>query len=73
MFRRKFNKHSRSNQSISVGQVETSISHYRRDDHGDGRKSRSLSRHRRSPNKSTRIVHSCSRLERILSVSHVRR
>jgi hypothetical protein len=53
--------------------VTTSRSQSKRDDHGNDRKSRSMSRHHHSPRKSTRRTHASSGPGSIPSVSPVRR
>jgi hypothetical protein len=72
MFHNQFKKGSGTNKSTSVIYVSISISHSKRDDHENERKSRSMSRFHHSPNKSTRTNHEISRLGSNPSVSHVR-
>jgi hypothetical protein len=73
MLHRKVNKDSGTKQVTSARQVATSRSHSRRDDHGNDRQSRSMSRHHHSPEKSTRRAHASLGPGSIPSVSPVRR
>jgi hypothetical protein len=60
MLERQVNKDSGTKQATSARQVSTSISHSRRDEHGNGRQSRSMIRFHHSPEQSTRIDHASS-------------
>ena len=73
MIQNKVNKDSQTKQATSGRQVSTSRSHNKRDDHGNDRPSRSMSRCHHSPRHSTRRTHASSGPESIPSVSHVQR
>jgi hypothetical protein len=73
MLHKKVNKDSGTKQAASARQVSTSRSHRKRDDHGNDRNSRSMSRCHHSPRKSTRRTHASSGPGRNPSVSLVRR
>jgi hypothetical protein len=60
MLHKKVNKYSGAKQASSARQVSTSRSHSKRDDHGNDRQSRSMSRHHHSTKKSTRRTHASS-------------
>jgi hypothetical protein len=57
MFHKEVNKDSSTKQEIISSQVLESRCQRKRDDHGNDRKSRSMSRYHHSPRKSTRINH----------------
>jgi hypothetical protein len=71
MLQNQVNKDSGTKQESSARQVSTSRSHRKRDDHGNDRKSRSMSRCHHSPRHSTRRTHASSGLGINPSVSHV--
>jgi len=57
VLRKQFNKDFGTNQEASAGQVTTSRSHRKMDDHGNDMKSRSMNMHHHSPRKSNRRNH----------------
>jgi hypothetical protein len=69
----KFNKDPDTNQESSARKVSTSISHSRKDDHMNDRKSISMRRCHHYPRKYNKITHAISGLGRSPSVSLVRR
>jgi len=71
MFHRKFNKDSGTKQETSFRQVTASRSHSKRDDHGNDKQSRRMSRHHQYPRESTRRTHAFSGLGSNPRVSHV--
>jgi hypothetical protein len=73
MLQKQVNKDSGTKQATSARQVSTSRSHRKRDDHGNDRKSRSMSRCHHSPRHSTRRTHASSGPGSSPSVSHVQR
>jgi hypothetical protein len=60
MLHKQVNKDSGTKQAASARQVSTSRSHNKRDDHGNDRQSRSMSRLHHSPRQSTRRTHASS-------------
>jgi hypothetical protein len=73
MLHKQVNKDSGTKQATSARQVSTSRSHNKRDDHGNDRQSRSMSRLHHSPRQSTRRTHASSGPGSSPSVSPVRR
>ena len=73
MLHKQVNKYSGTKQAASARQVLTSRSHSKRDDHGNDRQSRSMSRRHHSPKQSTIRTHASLRPGSIPSVSHVQR
>jgi hypothetical protein len=73
MFHKQVNKYFGTKKETSAIKLSTSRSHRKRDDHGNDRQSRSMSRCHHSPRKSTRGSHESSGLGSIPSVSLVRR
>ena len=71
MLQRKSNKDSSTKQASSAKEVTTSISHRRRDDHGNETKSRIMTGHNHSPDKSIRRAHAISGIGSIQNVSLV--
>jgi hypothetical protein len=68
MLHKQVNKYFVTNQEASSIQVTTSRLQSKRDDHGNDRKSRSMSRHHHSTRKFTRITHASSGLGSIQRV-----
>jgi transcriptional regulator of acetoin/glycerol metabolism len=60
MLHKQVNKYSGTKEATNARQVSTSRSHNKRDDHGNDRQSRSISRLHHSPRKSTRRTHAIS-------------
>jgi hypothetical protein len=60
MLHNKVNKDSCTKKEDSARKLTASRSHSKRDDHGNDRKSRSMSRFHHSPRNSTRITHESS-------------
>jgi hypothetical protein len=73
MLHKQVDKDSGTKQAGSSRQVSTSRFHKKRDDHGNDRKSRSMSRHHHSPRHSTRRNHASLGPRRNPSVSLIRR
>jgi hypothetical protein len=73
MLHKKVNKYSGTKKETIFIQVLASISHNKRDDHGNDRKSRSMSRHHHSQRHSTRITHASLGPQNNPSVSLVER
>jgi hypothetical protein len=73
MIQRQSNKYSRTKQVVSAKQVATSGSHNRRDEHGNDRNSRSMSRNHNYLDPCTRRAHESTGLGSIPSVSPIRR
>jgi hypothetical protein len=73
MLQKQANKYSSTKQESSARKVTSSISHIRRDEHGNGRYSRSMNRHHHSLEKSTRRYHASLGTKNNPSVSPMRR
>jgi hypothetical protein len=73
MLHKKFKEDSITKKEVSARQVSSSRSHNKRDDHGNDRNSRSMSRCHHSPRNSTRRTHASSGIGRSPSVSLVQR
>jgi hypothetical protein len=73
MLQKQVNKDSGTKQATSARKVSASRSHRKRDDHGNDRKSRSMSRCHHSPRHSTKRTHASSGPRSSPSVSLVQR